>query len=448
MPEYRFTGIAPTGQLVQGVLFAPSRRAARQKVRELARQHQFLLRALEPRQVFLYKARHPSGRILRGEQRAFSKAEVVRALENLGLEVIRVERKLLDLQLRPSSTEVILFVRLAANLLQEKLPFDEILLLLEQDVRNPVLRQVIRDIHGDLKRGVEARTAFMKHQHVLGRFTVYMLGMATQSGNMAEIFEATARFLERREDFKKSLRSALITPAITLLVLIGAFIYYIWYIFPETARLFQKFGITLPPLTAATLHIADWLDQYGLLLFGGVLALLVGFLFWSRTPRGRLTLDRLLIRIPIVGPLLHKIHVEIFCRVFSVLYSGSGENIEVMKLAAEACGNTYMERQIKTRTIPLMVAQGMDLVRAMAASGVFTPISLARFRAGAETGAVRKAAQQIADYYERETGFRMKTVIEAIQIGIAIFLTIAITILTLISSEVALISPDAGTYLR
>ncbi|MCS7081677.1 MAG: type II secretion system F family protein [Bacteroidetes bacterium] len=448
MPEFRFTGVAPTGQLVQGVLFAPNRRAARQKARELARQHRFSLRSLEPRQVFLYKARHPSGRLVKGEQRAYSKAELVRALENLGLQVIRVERKLLELQLKPSSAEVILFVRLAANLLQEKLPFDEVLSLLVHDVQSPVLKQTIRDIQGDLKRGVDARTAFMKHQHVLGRFTAYMLGMGTQSGNMAEIFEATARFLERREDFRKSLRSALITPAITLLVLIGAFVYYIWHIFPETARLFQKFGMALPPLTAATLRLADWLDRYGLGLAAAFGLLLAGFWAWSRTPQGRLFVHRQLIRIPVIGPLLHKIHIEIFCRVFGVLYSGAGENIEVMRLAAEACGNAHMERQIKTRTIPLLLGQGLDLVRAMEASGVFTPMALARFRAGAETGTVRKSAQQMADYYERETGLRLKVAVEAIQVAIAFLLTIAILILTLISSEIALVSPNSGSYLR
>src|SRR5690606_10109367 len=131
------------------------------------------------------------------------------------------------------------------------------------------------------------------------------------------------------------------------------------------------------------------------------------------------------------------------CRVFAILYSGAGENIGVIKIASEACNNTYMEHRIKTITVPMMVAQGADLVRAMEASGVFTHMTRARFRSGAETGNVRKSAEQMADYYERETELKLKTVVEGIQTAVAVFITIAICLLTVISSEIALIQPSA-----
>src|SRR5690606_18973116 len=118
----------------------------------------------------------------------------------------------------------------------------------------------IRDLNADLKGGTEAQQAFMKHQHVFGKFTAYMLGIASQSGNMAEIYEATARFLERKDEFRKSIRSAMITPAITVIALVACLIWYIWYIFPETARLFQGLDVELPPMTTATLAFADWMD--------------------------------------------------------------------------------------------------------------------------------------------------------------------------------------------
>ncbi len=94
----------------------------------------------------------------------------------------------------------------------------------------------------------------MRHKDVLGKFTAYMLGLASKSGNMAEIYRATAKFLERKYEFKKSLRSALITPLFTLIVLFAAVIWYVAYIFPEIAKLFLRFKVELPPLTAATLY--------------------------------------------------------------------------------------------------------------------------------------------------------------------------------------------------
>jgi type IV pilus assembly protein PilC len=150
-----------------------------------------------------------------------------------------------------------------------------------------------------------------------------------------------------------------------------------------------------------------------------------------------------LIRIPLVGSLLHKLNIEIFCRVFAVLYSGSGDNISVIKIAAEACGNTYIEHRVKTITVPMMVAQGQELVRSMEASGVFTSMALARFRSGAETGNVRASALQMADYYEAETTLKLRSTIEMIQTAVAVFITIAICFLTVISSEIALIQPSS-----
>jgi type IV pilus assembly protein PilC len=140
---------------------------------------------------------------------------------------------------------------------------------------------------------------------------------------------------------------------------------------------------------------------------------------------------------------LHKLNIEIFCRTFAILYSGSGENISVIKVAAEASGNAYLEHRIRTITVPMMVAQGAELVRAMEASGVFTQMAIARFRSGAETGNVRKSAQQMADYYEKETTLKLKGAVEGIQTIVAIVITVAICFLTIISSEIALIQPSS-----
>lgn len=240
----------------------------------------------------------------------------------------------------------------------------------------------------------------------------------------------------------------MITPFITLLVLVAAFVFYIWYIFPQTAGLFENFNIELPPMTQKTLDFSKWMDaNYGWVilflsvLFGSIIA-------FFKSPRGTFLMHKYMIRIPIIGGLLHKLNIEIFCRVFAVLYSGSGENISVIKIAAEATGNRYIEHRVKTVTIPMMVAQGADLVSSMEASNVFTAMALARFRSGSETGNVRDSAKQMADYYEAETSLKLKSVIEAIQTVVALIITVAIMGLTILSSELALISPSATDFMN
>ena len=441
--EFRFSGISQKGQPVQGTVFAPNGRSASKKISELAEKHKFRQQGVEVRRMYIYKVRHPNGQILKGEQKAFSAEELTTALRKMGLEVISVNKKLFDAQRKPPRGDMIMFVRLAANLLKDKLPFDEVLGLLVNDVSSKSLRQVIRDLNADLKGGMDAQQAFLKHQHMLGKFTAYMLGIASRSGNMAEIYEATARFLERKNEFKKSIRSAMITPSITIVVLIAAFIWYIWYIFPETARLFEGMNVELPPMTRKTLDFADWMDSnYGWVALVLLVFLAIGVLF-ARSDRGRFIIHKNIIRVPVVGGLLHKLNIEIFCRVFAILYSGAGDNIGVIKIAAEACGNAYMEHRIKTITVPMMVAQGSELVKSMEASGVFTQMTLARFRSGSETGNVRTSALQMADYYEKETELKLKSAVEGIQTAVAVFITIAICFLTIISSEIALIQPSA-----
>ena len=131
---------------------------------------------------------------------------------------------------------------------------------LTNDTQNATLRNTLKEIGNDLKKGADSEATFLKYQNIFGKFTAYMLGLASKSGNMAEIYIATAKFLERKQEFNKSLRSALITPMVTLFVLFLAVVFYVGYIFPETAKLFVRFGIELPPMTAFTLKISDFLD--------------------------------------------------------------------------------------------------------------------------------------------------------------------------------------------
>jgi len=230
-------------------------------------------------------------------------------------------------------------------------------------------------------------------------------------------------------------------PLFTLLILFGAVIFYVTYIFPETAKLFLKLGSELPPMTRTTLQISDFLLDNMLLILLLTGAAGSGLIYFFRTAKGKFVRDKYILRIPIIGSLFQKTTIEIFCRVFYALYSGSGENVDAIKLAAEACGNRYFEEQIKTIAIPMMLSQGKGLVSSFEATGVFTKTALARFHSGAETGTVKKTALQIANYYEKETVYKLKNAIDFIQLGVAMIIMVIMTVLTLISSETALITP-------
>lgn len=441
MPEFRIEGITVAGKPVQGLIDAESRRAAKTKAAQLATQRKFKLVNVVPRATWVYRVQRGTEKPIVGEQKAFTKGEVEEALQKMGFRVLRVQRRLFDFKSKPPATEIVTFVRVSADLIRQKLPFNEILQLLVNDLQNRTLREAVKDINLELKQGKDSEKTFVKHEDVLGRFTAHMLGLASKSGNMAEIYDSTAKFLERQTQFKKDMKSALITPLITLIVMIGTVIYYVAYIFPATAKLFVKFKIDLPPMTKATLAASDFLvdNMFFIVLAFAIPAVLLGR--FLTTDRGRLLRDQYMWRIPVIGSLLQKTSIEIFCRVFYALYSGSGENIEVIRMAAEACGNKYMEARVKTIAIPMMIQKGAGITEAFEATGVFTKTAISRFHSGAETGTVKNTALQLAEYYEKETSYKMRNVIEFVQLWVSMLIMIILTALTVVSSETATIRP-------
>jgi type IV pilus assembly protein PilC len=276
-----------------------------------------------------------------------------------------------------------------------------------------------------------------------------MLGLASKSGNMTEIYESTAKFLERNAQFKRNLKSALIMPLVTLFILFLAVLFYVGYIFPATAEMFEKFKIDLPPMTKGTLAFSRWLTANFVPLIIAIFVPIGLFARFITTERGQFLMDKTIIKVPVVGPLLHKTAIEIYCRVFYALYSGSGENIDVIRMAAEACGNKYMEHQIKTIAIPMMLEKGKGLTEAFQATGVFTATAISRFNSGAETGTVKNTAMQLAEYYEKETTYKLANAIEAIQLFVSMIIMVVLMGLTLVSSETATIRPKApGQIIR
>ena len=441
MVEYKFTAQKLNGQTITGTVTANTTAEGKKKIQKLAEKNKLKLSDVQKKSTYIYRIRKGKDKPLKGEQKAFSRKEVEEALARLGYKVLSINKKLFDFQSRPPHSEIVTYVKISAELLEQKLNFGEILTLLINDTQNATLRNTLKEISNDLRKGADSEATFLKYQHVFGKFTAYMLGLASKSGNMAEIYRATAKFLERQQEFRKSLRSALITPMVTLFVLFLAVLFYVGYIFPETAKLFVRFGIELPPMTAFTLAVSDFLIANPIPI--AVVTLLPPILLFqfSRTTKGKYMVDQYILKIPILGPLVHKTLIEVFCRVFYTLYHGSAESIEPIRIAAEATGNSYFEDRIKSVAIPLMLKKGVGVTDAFQATGVFTETAISRIHSGEESGTIKNTALQLANYYESETVYRLKNLIEIIQVMIAMIIMVIMIALTLVSAETATVRP-------
>ncbi|MBU0517991.1 type II secretion system F family protein [bacterium] len=441
MAEFRYQGIAVSGRVVQGILSAKNKRDAQKRAEDIAKQRRFRLKKLERKSTFVYKVRKGKEAALAGQQKAFNADEVRRALEKMGYTVQSIQKKVIEFKVKPPAKDIVMFIRLSADLLREKLPYDEILNLLSNDIDNKALKQTLKEIHQDLKDGKDGTEVFGKQADSLGKFPAHMLGVASKSGNMVEIYESTAKFLERNEEFKKNLKSAMIMPAVVVLALLGAVLFYVAYIFPETANMFLKFDIDLPPMTAGTLALSGWLQSNAIWIIGSISIVAAVITRMVITTKGRFLLSKYMIKVPVVGTLMHKTSIEIWCRVFHSLYSGSGENVEAIRIAAEACRSPYMEKQIKDIAIPMMLKEGKGLIEALEKTGVFTRNALQRLHSGAETGTIRETALQVANYYEKETTHKLNNIIDMIQVFVAMAIMVVMTAITIVSSETAVIRP-------
>lgn len=443
--EFRFKGFGLQGKLVQGTFMSDSPKAAREHLNKIKVKYQLRISEFEQKKDWLYKV-YATGKKkpFNGRQSAYSKQEVAQALIKMGYTKFKINPVLFDMPSRTSLADVMMFIKLSTTMLKDRMSFGKILEMLAEEQTNRGFKDALQQIESQLKGGAEGREVFMRYQHVFGKFPAFMLGLATRSGNMADVFEATSKFIERDMEIKKNIKKALISPMFAVLATIGAVMYYVIDIFPATAEMFLKYNMPLPPLTKGTLKVSDWLAIYWwvvVLIF--VIPIVVIWRWWA-TPKGKIWRDAHIVKMPIVGHLIHKSSIEIYFRVFGTIYGGAGDNIETIRTAAEACRNAWMEDRIKKVTIPLMLREGEAFVPAMEAAGIFTKTSLTRLRTGQETGNILQAAQQIATYYEAETTYKMNNLIEYIQTIVGMIIAIAITFLTVVSAEIATISPPTA----
>ncbi|MCX6132939.1 MAG: type II secretion system F family protein [Ignavibacteriales bacterium] len=432
--EYRIQATDQSGRPIQRYITSVSLIAARKKAGVLAKTYGWKKISVSKKKSYSYRVTR-GGNQIDGVQSAYSKDEVVTALEKIGFTVKSVNR-FYDVRFAAASDEVVTFIGTSAKLLEQKLPYNEILVIMAAHVRDKNLRGALKAIIRDLKDGVDSRDAFLRQGKVIGHDTALMLGIASKSGDMKAIFESVAHFVERQADFKKGLVSSMIMPAVTALALIGALLFYVMYLLPRMVEMLAPVMGAMPPLTAFTMATSDMLRENLILIITVVFAALGSFYAYIMTTNGAVWFDKWVIRLPYVGRILKNTSSELFCRVLGILYT-SGENIDAIQHAAEACRNRYLERQMRTVAVPTMLKYGTEFWKAMEMTNFFPEMIISRFRTAAETGSVKVTAVQLADYYEMENRYAMKNLVNVIEVGVSIVIMVAMVFLTMLSSETA-----------
>jgi type IV pilus assembly protein PilC len=438
--EFRIMARDAGGRPLQRFIHAGSAFSARRKASSLASLRGSTIVSVQAKKNFAYKV-YRGTKAITGIQSAYSRAEVISALEKLGFKIAYV-RRAIDIKFGASTGEVVSFIGTSAKLLEQKMPYVEVLRIMSANVRDANLKVALREIIQDLKNGVDSKEAFSRQGKVIGEHTATLLGIASKSANMTAIFKSVAQLVERQADFKKGLMSSMILPAVTGLTLIGAIAYYVVYLLPQMAEMLLPVMGQMPPLTQTTLEVSDWIKSNFTIIMVMSLGSLGGFYAWILSEKGRLAFDRFIVKVPYVGRILRNTSVEIFCRVLGIVYTSAGENIDAIRLAAEASGNGYLDKQIKTTAIPMMLKYGTEFANALEQTGFFPEMVLSRFKTAGETGEVKSTATQLADYYQMENQYAMKNLVNVIEVSISVIIMVALVFLTYLSSETASIRID------
>ncbi len=282
--EYRIQATDQAGRAIQRYITAMSTLAARKRAKTLGKSYGWKKISVEKKKSYSYRVLR-GGTQIDGVQSAYSKEEVVTALGKLGFTVKSVNR-FYDVRFAASSEEVVTFIGTSAKLLEQKLPYNEILQIMSGHVRDKNLRSALKAIIRDLKEGVDSRDAFLRQGKVIGYDTALMLGIASKSGDMKAIFESVARFVERQADFRKGLLSSMILPAVTTLALIGALVFYIMYLLPRMVEMLEPVMGEMPPLTAFSMEVSAILRDNIILICFTVVAALGAFYAYIMTVNG------------------------------------------------------------------------------------------------------------------------------------------------------------------
>lgn len=432
--EYRVTIRDKSGNITQRKIVATSVSHAKKRALVFVRQGS-TIQSIRQKVTYQYRVLQGNNTI-EGSQSAYSREEVVLGLQRLGFKIKSVHRRRNYFTKAPTS-EVVGFIKQSAKLIEQKLPFNDVLQLMANHTKEKNLRGALREIINDLRNGTDSQEAFLHQAPVFGYHTSLMLGIATKSGNMEQVFDSVAQLVERQADFKKGLTSSLMLPGVTALAMVGAIGFYVIYLLPNMMEMLGPRMKKIPPLTAFTLEASNWLKEN--FIFITVLIFLVSLIFYLyvTSPQGRLRYHQFIIRVPYFGRIMRDTSIEIFCRVFGIMYTSSGENIDAIQIAGDTSGNPYLANQVRTVAIPHMLRFGVELGKAIEATGFFPEMVISRFKTGAETGNVKATATQLADYYQMENGYAMKNLANVIEMFVTLMITLSLVLLTILSTETA-----------
>ncbi|MBI3318306.1 MAG: type II secretion system F family protein [Candidatus Omnitrophica bacterium] len=350
---------------------------------------------------FSYVAKLEDGRRVTGALEAASENVVLEALHRQGMTVVDVKpSKGISSRSGGKVTmdDLAVFARQMATLVDAGIPIVGGLEAVADQLESKALRDVVRKVRESVEGGTNFTAAIGKQSNVFSPLFVSMVKAGEASGHLAEVFDRLATYLEKSAALQRKIKSACVYPVIVISMALVITAVLMLKVIPAFKDIFTTLGAELPLPTKILIGVSDLTRQFflpGLVCLGGGLFALKKFV---RSSQGRFQVDRLLLKIKIVGPIVRKVAIAKFARTLSTLIRSGVQILSALEIVADTSGNQVVSGAVLR--VKNSIREGENIAAPLAASGVFPPMVVRMIAVGEQTGRLDDMLTKVAEFYE------------------------------------------------
>jgi MSHA biogenesis protein MshG len=394
--------------------------------------------------VFAYRGRNPRGELVQGRLESSDTGAVADHLVNTGITPIDIQvvstgaAPAANVAPRPAGSlfepritlvDLMLFSRQMYTLMKAGVPILRALGGLQESLTNPRLRSVVADLRGSLDAGRELSAALRRHPKVFSPFYVSLVRVGETTGQLEAVFLRLYDHLEFEKEVRDRIKSALRYPAFVIVAMVLALVIINVIVIPAFAKVFASFHADLPFVTRIVIGFSNFTVSYWPLMLIAVAGAAGGFVFWKSTPKGKYQWDRIKLRIPIGGKIILKATLARFARGLALALKSGVPVVQALSTVAGVVENDFIGQRIEQMRDG--VERGESVLRTAAVAGIFTPVVMQMIAVGDETGDLDDLMQEVAELYEREVDYEVKTLAAQIEPILIVFLGVVVLILAL-----------------
>ena len=330
---------------------------------------------------------------------------------------------------RVKPVDLIMFCRQMFTITRSGIPLVRGIRGLAGSMRHQGFREILNDVSDRLEGGANLSQAMRHHPAVFNNLFVSMIAVGESSGKLEEVFQQLGFYLERDEETRKRIKSALRYPSFVLVALAVAVAIVNVVVIPQFAQLFDKFGADLPLLTRVLVGTSNLFVNHGLLILVATMAAVAGVVYYLKTPKGARHWGQLKLRLPIFGSIIDRASMARYARSFSLMLRAGVPINQVLNLCSRAIDNPYLAEKIDN--IRRGVERGEGLLRTHMQAQMFTPLVLQMVAVGEKSGRVEELLTDVAEFYEGEVDYDLKKLGDRIEPILIVIMAVFVGILAL-----------------